>query len=113
MTSSTEADVLARISAAVSEATPDVHNAASLADLDAAKRAVVGKSGTLMLLRRAIGGLDADARRTVGEALNQPQHQIADLLPSREQELLDPPPPFNLPLPLPPPAFPPSAARPP
>ncbi len=51
-----------------------------------------------MLLRRAIGGLEPDVRRTVGEALNQAQRQVNDLLTAREEELLDSEPALDVPL---------------
>jgi len=96
--SPTEADLLAEISEALAAAEAGIRDASSLADLDAAKRATIGKTGSLMLLRRAIGGLAADARRSIGEALNRAQRQVGDLLAVREEELLDSEPALNVPL---------------
>lgn len=90
-------DLLSQITVAVAEAETGIRGAASLADLDTARRGAVGKTGSLMLLRRAIGGLDPAARRTVGEALNQAQRQVSDLLTVREEELLDSEPTLDVP----------------
>jgi phenylalanyl-tRNA synthetase alpha chain len=66
-----------------------IRSAATVADLDAVRREVVGKQGTLPGLRRGVGALPPDDRRTVGAAIHEAQQAVTAAIEAREQELLD------------------------
>ena len=66
-----------------------IRSATTVTGLDAVRREVLGKSGTLPGLRRGIGALPPDDRRTVGAALHEAQERIAADIEARERELLD------------------------
>jgi phenylalanyl-tRNA synthetase alpha chain len=80
-----------------------VQCAATLVELDLVRRESLGKSGTLMAIRRQIGKLDSADRKTVGEALSSAQHELSEALDAREQLLVDAEPaltePFDVTLP--------------
>jgi len=63
--------------------------AATIAELDAVRREVLGKSGTLPAIRRTIGSLAEQDRKLLGAAVTEAQHDIVETLQQREQELLD------------------------
>jgi phenylalanyl-tRNA synthetase alpha chain len=71
------------------EALLDIRSATTVTGLDAVRREVLGKSGTLLGLRRGIGALPPDDRRTVGTALHEAQQRITADIEAREKELLD------------------------
>jgi len=50
---------------------------------------MVGKAGRVLAIRRAIGELDATARRVVGAAVNELHRELSQALDRREEELLD------------------------
>lgn len=85
----TEEDVLRKLSNVRAVAMAQVHDSGTLAELDTVRRDVVGKTGTLLAIRRSIGGLDEQARRTVGAAVNNAQREVVEELARKEQELLD------------------------
>lgn len=72
--------------------------ATSLADLIEVRREVLGKSGSLPVLRRSLGELPAEDRKTVGTAVHEAQQLITAALDAREQELLDSEPALTRPL---------------
>ncbi|MCK9930731.1 hypothetical protein MXD62_26870 [Frankia sp. Mgl5] len=80
-----------------------VEAAAVLTELDLVRRESLGKSGTLMMVRRQIGQLDEADRKSVGEAVTSVQQELAAAFTAREQELLDAEPvlaePFDVTLP--------------
>ena len=57
-----------------------VDAAENLEALDAIRVNVLGKKGRISLLMRELGGMDADARKTAGQALNIVKDQVADAL---------------------------------
>jgi len=61
-------DELERIAA---EARSRIDGASTLDDLDEAERAALGKKGSLKDLKRRLGGLDPDARKAAGQAVNE------------------------------------------
>jgi phenylalanyl-tRNA synthetase alpha chain len=99
-------DLQQRIHHAAEDALRRIAGAASLAQLDAARRASVGKTGALPEIRRRIGALDAEDRREAGRALAAAQQRVQAALDEREQALLDGEPalaePFDVTLPAPP-----------
>jgi phenylalanyl-tRNA synthetase alpha chain len=78
-------------------------DAATLAELDLVRRESLGKSGALLEIRRQIGRLEADDRKSVGEAVATAQQELTAVLAERERELLDAEPvltsPFDVTLP--------------
>ncbi len=61
--------------------------AASLDDLAAAEREVLGKGADLAGLKRGLGALDADGRREAGAALNAAQEALRAVAAERRAEL--------------------------
>lgn len=83
-------DRLRREIAALSEQTlRQIRDATSAADLDAIRRDVLGRSGTLPVIRRGIGGLPAEGRRAIGAALHEARLRISAKLDARHRGLLD------------------------
>jgi phenylalanyl-tRNA synthetase alpha chain len=70
------------------EALAAIRSATTVTGLDAVRREVLGKSGTLLGLRRGIGALSPDDRRTAGAALHEAQQAVTAGIKAREQELL-------------------------
>ena len=66
-----------------------VNAAASLADLDEVRVAALGKKGRVTGLMKELGGLDPDARRARGQALNVVKDELAAALDARRQSLED------------------------
>jgi phenylalanyl-tRNA synthetase alpha chain len=64
------------------EALAGIRSATTVAGLDAVRREVLGKSGTLPGLRRGVGALPPEDRRTAQQA-------VTAAIEAREQELLD------------------------
>jgi phenylalanyl-tRNA synthetase alpha chain len=91
-------DPRARLEQVRSAALAGVDSAGTLVDLDAVRRAYMGRSGALLGFRREIGSLDADARRTFGAAVNDAVRDVTDALERRETELLDSEPALGIPL---------------
>lgn len=69
------------------EALAHIRSATTVADLDMVRREVLGKSGTLSALRRGVGVLPAEERRTVGAAIHEAQQAVTAAIEAREQEL--------------------------
>lgn len=66
-----------------------VNAAASVADLDEVRIAALGKKGRITGLMKELGGLDPEARRARGQALNVVKDEIAAALDARKQGLED------------------------
>jgi len=94
----TDTDVLRQLSVIRSDAATAAIGATTLDELDSLRRDVIGKSGTLLAIRRMIGRLDQDARRVVGAAVNDAYRDVSEALDRREGELLDSEPALALPL---------------
>lgn len=75
-----------------------VASAATITDLDTTRREVLGKSGSIPALRRRLGTLPAEDRRTVGAAIHEAQQTLTTAVDTREQELLDAEPALPTPL---------------
>ena len=71
-----EADNTARIDAS-----------ADLAALEEARVAMLGKSGTVTLLARTLGGLSLEDRKTLGPQINQMRDRLAARIEARKSEL--------------------------
>jgi phenylalanyl-tRNA synthetase alpha chain len=83
------AGLLRQITEVREKALADIRAAVSVAGLDTVRREVLGKSGTLPGLRRGVGALAPDDRRTVGAALHEAQQKVTADIEARERELLD------------------------
>lgn len=58
-------------------------------ELDGLRREFLGKSGSLLRLRRELGTLEQDQRKTVGAALNAAINDVTEALNARQVDLLD------------------------
>ncbi|HEX6501111.1 MAG TPA: phenylalanine--tRNA ligase subunit alpha [Micromonosporaceae bacterium] len=84
-----DAPPLRRIADIRAEALAAIRAAASPAELDAVRRRVLGRSGVLPALRRRLGSLPVEGRRTVGAAPHEAQQSITTELDARQRDLLD------------------------
>ena len=64
-----------------------VEAAENLEALDAIRVNALGKKGRISLLMRELGGMDADARKAAGQALNIVKDQVADALEAKQSVL--------------------------
>ncbi len=64
-----------------------VDAAKNLDELEAVRVNALGKKGRISLLMRALGGMDADARKAAGQALNIVKDQVAAALESKQSVL--------------------------
>ena len=64
-----------------------VDAAETLEALDAIRVNALGKKGRISLLMRELGGMDADARKAAGQALNIVKDQVADALEAKQSVL--------------------------
>ena len=71
----------------VVEARRQAAAATTLEELGAVRTAVSGKRSPLVAARKALGGLEPEARREAGQALNAAKSAIDDILSAREAEL--------------------------
>jgi phenylalanyl-tRNA synthetase alpha chain len=69
------------------EALDVVAGASTLAELDAAHAALLGKRSALVEERKALGGLDPEQRRSRGQALNEAREVVEAALAARRAEL--------------------------
>ena len=83
-----QATVLATLADATDAALARVEAAATLAELDVIRRETIGKTGSVLAIRRQIGSLGADDKRVVGAAVNEAQARVTDMIERREQSLL-------------------------
>ncbi len=79
--------MIAEIERTGTEATERVAAAADLDDLGAAERDLLGKRSALSAFKRQMGGLDPDARREVGRALNQATAAVEEAVRRRRATL--------------------------
>ena len=75
------------LSAVSDEILQAVDAAQNLDDLENVRINALGKKGRISLLMRELGGMDADARKTVGQALNLVKDAVATALESRKAVL--------------------------
>ncbi len=64
-----------------------VEAAKNLDELEAVRVSALGKKGRISQLMRELGGMDADARRAAGQALNIVKDQVADALEAKQSVL--------------------------
>jgi phenylalanyl-tRNA synthetase alpha chain len=64
-----------------------VAGAASVAELDRAETAALGKSGTLIVLKRELGSIPVEERKTAGRALNEARQRVEQAVGERRQIL--------------------------
>ena len=64
-----------------------VDAAENLDELEAVRVNALGKKGRISLLMRLLGGMDADARKAAGQALNIVKDQVAAALESKQSAL--------------------------
>lgn len=72
--------------------------ATSVSGLAAVRRDVLGKTGALLVLRRALGSLPSEDRKVVGAGVHEVQQEITASIEARERELLDAEPALEVPL---------------
>ena len=71
----------------VVEAQQQAATATTVEELSAVRTAVSGKRSPLVAARKALGGLEPEARREAGQALNAAKAAIDEILGAREAEL--------------------------
>ncbi len=67
----------------------DVQRAQDLAGLEDIRIAALGRKGRITGMMKTLGALDADARRTAGQALNQLKDEVAAAIEARRAALAD------------------------
>lgn len=82
-------DLLQRLAIVREQALTRLRTARTMAELDTVRREVVGRSGTLLEIRRSIGSLDGATRTRVGSAFGQALQDVDATLREREQQLLE------------------------
>lgn len=65
----------------------DVESASDTDTLDKVRVAALGKKGRITDMMKGLGGMDADARRTAGAALNALKDAVAEAIDTRKQAL--------------------------
>ena len=75
------------LSAVSDEILQAVDAAQNLDDLENVRINALGKKGRISLLMRELGGMDADARKTIGQALNLVKDAVATALESKQAVL--------------------------
>ena len=61
----------------------------NLDTLDAIRIDALGKKGRISLMMRDLGGMDAESRKTAGQALNKVKEEISNALESKQATLAD------------------------
>ena len=64
-----------------------IAEAASVADLDRVESDALGKSGSLIVLKRDLGSIPVEERKTAGRALNEARQHVEASLAQRRDEL--------------------------
>ena len=77
-------DVIAKHEA---ESLDAIAEAGTVADLDRVENEALGKSGSLIVLKRDLGSIPVEERKTAGRALNEARHKVEAALSTRRQEL--------------------------
>ena len=72
-----------------SELTAAVKEAAQLDELEQIRVSALGKKGRITELMKALGDIDADARKETGQALNALKNEIAEAIETRKRSLAD------------------------
>ena len=80
----TEFDSMDALEALRDELLADVDSTGDLLALDAARVAALGKKGRITSLMKDLGGLDPEARRARGAALNHLPEEVAAALETRK-----------------------------
>lgn len=93
-----DGDLLQQLASVRQRALHRIRDARTVAQLDSVRREVIGKSGTLLEIRRSIGSLEAKDRKRVGVAFGRTQHEVVEAIGVRAQELLDSEPTLSAPL---------------
>src|SRR5262245_28456552 len=75
------------IQALKTQITNEIQAANDLKALDDVRVGVLGKKGKITDLMKTLGQMDAEERKTKGQALNQLKDEIADVLRRRENDL--------------------------
>ncbi|MDH3302306.1 MAG: phenylalanine--tRNA ligase subunit alpha [Acidimicrobiia bacterium] len=70
-----------------SESLSAIADAASVADLDRVESDALGKSGSLIVLKRDLGSIPVEERKTAGRALNEAKQHVEAALAQRRKEL--------------------------
>jgi phenylalanyl-tRNA synthetase alpha chain len=83
------AQTLARIGRVRDEALNDVGSRESTEALADLRREVLGKSGSLLGMRRSLGALPLEQRKVVGAELNAAIEEVTQRIEARDAELLD------------------------
>jgi phenylalanyl-tRNA synthetase alpha chain len=78
---------MSNLEALKSELLAAVNGAADMAALEAARVGALGKKGKLTELMKGLGGLDAEARKVQGQALNQLRAAIEGALTAKKESL--------------------------
>ncbi|WP_424188079.1 phenylalanine--tRNA ligase subunit alpha [Actinokineospora sp. G85] len=81
--------MLGRVQEVLGAARADLAAAGTAAEVAAVRKEVLGKSGALPVLRRALGGLDERERKAAGSALHTAQQDITAAIEEKERALLD------------------------
>ncbi|HEX4866084.1 MAG TPA: phenylalanine--tRNA ligase subunit alpha [Acidimicrobiales bacterium] len=82
-----EAPLVDQIAAIEAEAVPRIAAAATLDDLRALDGELLGKRSTLSTAKAQLGGLDPEARRAAGQAVNRVRESLQQTLAARRREL--------------------------
>src|SRR5215216_2714332 len=108
MTSQDTNDLLERLTVVSERAVSAARSAVTMTELDEVRREFLGRSGSLLEFRRAIGSLPTEARKTLGAAVGAAQGELEAALEERQEHLLDSEPvlsePFDVTLPGTPPS---------
>ena len=75
------------LSPIVDDARAQIDSAADLASLAEIERAFVGKKGQLVGLKKTLGGLDPEDRKSAGQALNQAMSELSAAVATRRDDL--------------------------
>ncbi len=70
-----------------SESMDAITKASTVADLDRIESAALGKSGSLIVLKRDLGSIPVEDRKSAGRALNEAKQKVEEALATRRREL--------------------------
>jgi phenylalanyl-tRNA synthetase alpha chain len=76
------------VAALEADANRSIDASSTTAELDAAESAIVGKRSAMAAAHRSLGGLDPDARRRVGQELNELRGRLEQRIAGRRSELV-------------------------
>jgi len=72
-----------------SELLAEVAGAADVAALEQVRVSALGKKGRVTAMMKELGGMDAEARKAAGQALNAVKTKVADAIEARRDDLSD------------------------